>query len=252
LRVLREAWPYSFLAALQQDGGMKLRVGLTLLGLQFAFVPEGVNAQEAAAVAHWKDGPVSRLEALALLETLNADLLSHDSATLVLEDWCRSHNLAASSRVTAQRVANAHKEPSSAQRKLLDVAADEPVRYRRVLLSCGRHVLSEADNWYVPSRLTDAMNRELDTTDVAFGRAVQALNFRRRTLSAALLWSPLPMHWETAAPDADTAKAGGTLSVPDHVLRHHAILTLPDGTPFSEVVETYTSEILNFRQPALH
>jgi chorismate-pyruvate lyase len=227
---------------------MKLGVGLTLLGLQLAFVPGTAGAQ-AAAVSRWKDGPVSRLEALALLETLNADLLSHDSATLVLEGWCRDHNLAASSRITAQRVANAHKEITAAQRKLLGIGADEPVRYRRVMLSCGGHVLSEADNWYVPSRLTAEMNHALDTTDVAFGRAVQALHFRRRTLSAALLWSPLPDHWEMAAPS--TSAEGGAMSVPDHVLQHHAVLTLPDGTPFSEVVETYTRELLNFPQPAL-
>ncbi|HEY4162075.1 MAG TPA: hypothetical protein VGM59_03365 [Dongiaceae bacterium] len=227
---------------------MKLGVGLTLLGLQLAFVAKAADAQEAA-VSQWKDGPVSRLEALALLETLNADLLSHDSATLVLENWCRSHNLAASSRVTAQRVANAQKEITAAQRTLLGIGADEPVRYRRVMLSCGGHVLSEADNWYVPGRLSAEMNHALDTTDVAFGRAVQALHFRRRTLSAALLWSPLPEHWEMAAPSA--TKEGGMMPVPDHVLQHHAVLTLPDGTPFSEVVETYTRELLNFPQPAL-
>jgi hypothetical protein len=27
------------------------------------------------------------------------------------------------------------------------------------------------------------------------------------------------------------------------------LLTLPDGTPFSEVVETYTDEVLAFPQP---
>jgi hypothetical protein len=27
------------------------------------------------------------------------------------------------------------------------------------------------------------------------------------------------------------------------------VLTLPDGTPFSEVIETYTSEVLAFAQP---
>ncbi len=40
-------------------------------------------------------------------------------------------------------------------------------------------MLSEADNWYVPVRLTPEMNQALDTSDIAFGRAVQALQFRR-------------------------------------------------------------------------
>jgi len=45
------------------------------------------------------------------------------------------------------------------------------VKYRRVQPSCGDHILSEADNWYVPRRLTPEMNRLLETTDVPFGRA---------------------------------------------------------------------------------
>src|SRR4051812_42282055 len=49
----------------------------------------------------WKDSPASRLAALALLEELNADLLSHDSATLVLEAWCASHHIAAARHIVA-------------------------------------------------------------------------------------------------------------------------------------------------------
>jgi hypothetical protein len=33
------------------------------------------------------------------------------------------------------------------------------------------------------------------------------------------------------------------------LLEHRAVLTLPDGTPFSEVVETYTNHILDFPAP---
>jgi hypothetical protein len=86
------------------------------------------------------------------------------------------------------------------------------------------------------------MNRLLDTTDTAFGRAVQALDFHRRTLSVKLLWSPLPQDWEMGAPLPK--HRGTTLTMPEAVLEHRAVLTLPNGTPFSEVVETYTSEVL--------
>jgi hypothetical protein len=34
--------------------------------------------------------------------------------------------------------------------------------------------------------------------------------------------------------------------MPSKLLEHRAVLTLPDGTPFSEVVETYTDNILAF------
>jgi len=182
-----------------------------------------------------------------LLQSLNAELLSHDSATLTLDRWCADHRLASPAKITAERVKGQDKLPTPELRQALGVNEAEPIRYRRVRLRCGTHVLSEADNWYVPSRLTAEMNRQLETTDIAFGRAVQALKFRRRTLSAELLWSPLPQGWEMAAALPDLG-AGG-LAVPAQLLQHRAVLTLPDGTPFSEVVETYTSEVLAFPEP---
>ena len=192
----------------------------------------------------WQESFTARLEALALLETLNAELLSHDSATLTLDCWCAAHRLASPARTVAERTAGAEQAPTDEQRRLLGVSATEPVRYRRVRLICGDHVLSEADNWYVPARLTPEMNRLLDTTDTAFGRAVQALDFHRRTLSVKLLWSPLPQDWEMGAPLPE--RKGSTLTIPHAVLEHRAVLTLPDGTPFSEVVETYTGQVLAF------
>jgi hypothetical protein len=193
------------------------------------------------------DDFVARVEALALLQTLNADLLSHDSATLTLERWCDVHHLAAPPRIAADRVTGARKLPTPEQRRELHVAQDEPLRYRRVRLRCGATVLSEADNWYVPGRLTPEMNTMLETTDVPFGTVVQALNFQRHTLSATLLWRPLPENW--AMNPAAAADRAAWVPRPPHVLEHRAILTLPDGTPFSEVVETYTENVLAFPLP---
>ena len=39
------------------------------------------------------------------------------------------------------------------------------------------------------------------------------------------------------------------LPIPDHVLEHRAVLSTPDGEPFSEVVETYTGDVLAFPPP---
>ena len=52
----------------------------------------------------WPDTPGTRLEALALLQTLNADLLSNDSATLTLDRWCESHRMATPPKIVAERV----------------------------------------------------------------------------------------------------------------------------------------------------
>ncbi|HEY6926089.1 MAG TPA: hypothetical protein VI653_21585, partial [Steroidobacteraceae bacterium] len=166
-------------------------------GLWLLLVSSARSGDGAANVAGaWPDTPGTRLEALALLQTLNADLLSNDSATLSLDRWCESHRMATPAKIVAERVRDQDKDPTDEVRKLLGVEANEPVRYRHVRLHCGTHVLSEADNWYVPARLTADMNKVLDTSDTPFGRAVQALHFHRRTLSAQLLWSPLPPGWE--------------------------------------------------------
>jgi chorismate-pyruvate lyase len=205
-----------------------------------------------APAAAWPDTFVGRLEALALLETLNAELLSHDSATLTLEHWCGEHGMAAPARVVAYRIVGLDKTPSAEQRRELEVSDSEPVRYRRVRLSCGAAVLSEADNWYVPGRLTADMNQQLETTDTPFGKVVQPLHFRRRTLAADLLWNPLPAGWELMEPRGQTPPAGkappaiAPLAIPSRVLQHRAVLSLPDGTPVSEVVETYSDAVLRF------
>ena len=200
-----------------------------------------------AADAPWRDTAATRLEALALLQTLNADLLSNDSATLTLDRWCEAHKMATPAKVVAERVHGDDKAPTAEVRQLLGVGPDDPVRYRHVRLHCGDHVLSEADNWYVPARLTTEMNQALDTTDTPFGRAVQALHFHRRTLSARLLWEPLPTGWEMSGGLPKGPK--GPLPIPAQTIQHRAVLSLPDGTPISLVVETYTGEVLNFPQP---
>ncbi|URX63196.1 hypothetical protein KR767_03740 [Luteibacter anthropi] len=198
-----------------------------------------VQAREA-----WSDDVASRTQALALLETLNADLLSHPSATLTLERWCGDHGLAGEAKILARRVKGQDKPLADEDRKTLGIGADEPVRYRRVQLACGEHVLSEADNWYVPARLTPEMNHILDTTDQPFGKVVQDLHFRRQTISADLLWAPLPKGWEMDAPLP--APRAGALTIPHEVLRHRAVLYTAANEPFSLVVETYTSEVLAF------
>lgn len=203
-------------------------------------------ASDAASVT-WPDTPLARAEAMAVIETLNADLLSHDSATLTLERWCGAHELAMPAKVIAQRVHGQDKPLSPELRAQMGIDAQEPVKYRRVQLMCGAHVLSEADNWYVPARLTAAMNSQLDNSDTPFGKVVQPLHFRRQTLDANVLWSPLPNGWEKRG--VVSAPSGTTLQIPSHILQHRAVLYTSDNRPFSLVVETYTDQLLAFSPP---
>ncbi|MDB5484017.1 MAG: hypothetical protein JWO83_5070 [Caulobacteraceae bacterium] len=127
-------------------------------------------------------------------------------------------------------------------RRALRAGPDEAIRYRRVRLVCGGHVLSEADNWYRPARLTGDMNRSLDETDAPFGVVVRPLGFHRRTLAAQWLFQPL------RRPSGGDARQD--LAIPHDILRHRAVLTDARGAPFSLVVETYTAEVLACEQPA--
>lgn len=186
-----------------------------------------------------------RLEILALMQTLNAEILASSSATTTLERWCREHDMATPPVITVQRVTGSDKPPSAAQLQRLRVTDASAIKYRRVRLQCGAHVLSEADNWYVPARLTPEMNRQLDTTDVPFGKVVRELAPYRRTLEARLLWSPLPTGWELRG---RSSIAREPLRIPKELIVHTAILYTADHQPFSEVVETYQGELFAFQK----
>ena len=150
---------------------------------------------------------------------LQSGLAAAPSATQFLTERCAALKLAAPPVIKAVR--EHQQRPAGAQvRALLHVAPDEVLGYRRVLLTCGLHTLSEADNWCVPSRLTPQMNRELDSSDRPFGTVVKPLNFHRRMLKAERLDGAV------------------------RVLRITALLETGDGTPFSLVVENYSRELV--------
>lgn len=198
-----------------------------------------------AAGPDWPDTYLSRVEAVAVVQSLNATLLASRSATATLEGWCGAHRMAEAPRLVARLDRSVDKPASAETRKRLAVGPDEPLRYRRVRLACGEHVLSEADNWYVPARLTPEMNRVLETSDTPFGRAVSALGTTRQTVGSEPHWQPLPEGWDQAAPPAPSC---GTLEVPEHLFSHRAVLFTGERQPFSEVVETYTRAVLDFRR----
>lgn len=209
-----------------------------------------VGAAHAADVAAWPDNYLSRLQALALLQTVNANILASTSATLTLEQWCGDHAMSSKAKVTAHLQRGIVKEATAAQRERLQVGADTAVKYRRVQLYCGDHLLSEADNWYVPDRLSAAMNRLLDETDTPFGKAVLPLAPYRRTFATKMLWSPLPDKWETSLAPVAAAVPGATLEIPAALFEHSAVLYTGAHLPFSEVRETYQRGLLDFSPPA--
>lgn len=197
----------------------------------------------------WPDDATSRLEAVALVQTLNGEILAGRSATLVLERWCGEHRLAdgAAAKIVARRVRDEAKPATLEQRQRLEVGPDEAIKYRHVLLLCGDRVLSEADNWYVPSRLTPEMNRLLDSTDTPFGKAVLDLKPYRQTFRTRVLWWPLGEGWESSP--VLPATGGSAMAIPEILFEHEALLYSAEHRPFSEVHEAYRRELLAFPLP---
>ena len=153
-----------------RDLTVRPQLPLFAVGLATAAASAGA-AQPAAAPAPLPPATIDAFEQL---------LASEDSATEALADWCRTRGLAAEPVITARRLADTAPLPDGA-RALLGIAPDEPVAFRHVLLVCGNLVLSDARNWYLPRRLTPAMNRTLDSTDRPFGAVIAPLQVPARS-----------------------------------------------------------------------
>jgi chorismate-pyruvate lyase len=174
--------------------------------------------------------------AVALLQSLNVEILGSRSATLTLEKWCHRQHLGEEPQIVAKRLKGRPKPLRPEQREWLQVSPEEEVRHRKVQLLCGSRVLSEADNWYLPNRLTAEMNRLLDTTDTPFGKAVQPLNPRRRTFEVKLLWSPLS--------EGRVKDRSRRVEIPDSVFEHRVVLYSGAHKPLALVRETYKRQLL--------
>jgi len=156
------------------------------------------------------------------LAELRQRLLDGASATATLEAWCREHGLAAAP-LRALRVDQPCRPPQAVL-EALRVQHEDDVAHRHVQLVCGTRRLSEADNWYVPARLTPAMQQRLLGTDTPFGRVVAALGFHRDTLSAHIHWPPV----------GDSGR----------VLQVQALLRDRRQRPISYVIESYLAQVL--------
>lgn len=145
------------------------------------------------------------------IEALHKALLEADSATAVLERLLGTP-------ISIRRLDGPAIPPSPEQRTRLQLEDATPWVHRRVVLLSGGDILSEADLWYSPARLTPAMIEALATTNIPFGRVVQNLHPKRTTLLA-----------KAGAPGSPIA------------LEHHALLTAA-GHPIAEVHERYVGK----------
>jgi hypothetical protein len=174
-------------------------------------------------------------------------LRNNASATAALEQWCESRLQAfgspAQARVIAECDRLATKPLNAVSRARLEVSPTEPINFRHVRLCCLGRTLLEADNWYVPSRLTQAMNYSLETTDMPFGRVVRTLNFNRTILNSNRL---LSTH-ATDPTNRDQQQARREQNIDSEtVVEDQALIRRSDGVVISFVIESYKHDLLTF------
>lgn len=151
-------------------------------------------------------------------QAFGAELMSARSATAVLQAHCPDAS------IRAEKVSGGRAKPPSLLRHRLSLQPGETLRHRRVLLRCGKTVYSEADNWYVPERLTPAINETLESGDIPFGRAVAPLGVTRSLIDQSF-------------------NARGT-RVPERFLTVRALVVTDRGVPLAAVIERYRRAVL--------
>jgi len=153
--------------------------------------------------------------AQANVHSFRAEILATLSATVVLQRHCTVPG----AKIEAEQVKRKPKPIPHAIRAALKLRPGETTRYRRVKLKCAGMLFSEADNWYVPQRLTPAMNEALETSTTPYGRVIAPLEPKRQTLSIR---------------DRHGRK----------ILTVSALMMAGDGRPLAGVVETYRRGVL--------
>ncbi|GAB3590201.1 hypothetical protein [Acetobacter peroxydans] len=194
-----------------------------------------------------------RLYLAMLIARLENTLLAAPSATRALENWMAQAPAPIAGSLRVERADEpATPCPAAFAPLLAQHSGSAPLHYRKIRMTCGALVLSEAENWYRADLLDTDMRQALDTTDIPFGRAVRALEFFRQTLARESLWWPLPeetlscaqIHTLRAEINRPTGTGTGRITLPTHLFRHTALLRTRAGTPFSLVAETYTAQSL--------
>ncbi len=141
----------------------------------------------------------------AMAMVLDEKLRASDSATQVIGEVF-GHP------VRIERVACEPIALNTAQEAELAPDGDA-VLHRRVMLLAAGAAVSEADLWYVPSRLWPGMAEQLRATNIPFGTIVRPMQPRRHVLAS---------------------RAGG-----DWMLEHDAVLHDLGGRPIALVAERY-------------
>jgi hypothetical protein len=175
-----------------------------------------------------------------IIQDLGTRLTSGATATETLLAWCEEHGLS-QGPITAE--VRQRFSPTVVPDNVLTTLEPAPgttIHYRQVQLMRGTLHLATAENWFVPQRLTAAMNDRLQTKHVPFGTVIAPLNPFRRTL--AVRSAPF-----TSGPPLPPARLGGSPQDlhPEIVLEHTAVILSSSGAALAFVREWFRSDLVS-------
>ena len=162
----------------------------------------------------------------ALVWALNTRLIAGATATDTLLAWCDEHGLSEGPITVEISQSFAPAVVPDEVLPALELDPSDTIHYRQVRLMRGSLPLAAAENWFVPQRLTAAMNEALIETNVPFGRVIAPLQPARRLLAV----HPQP-HAEI-------------------ILHHSAVILSKPGTALAFVKESYFSDLVALSAPS--
>lgn len=110
---------------------------------------------------------------------------------------------------------------------LYDRGIPDQMRFRKVRLMSADIVLVDAVNWYFPANLPADICRQLDVTNIPFGRLIRPLKPTRRTFLVRRC-APRDLDRMPASIDPDSI-----------VFEHRAVVCRQDGAPLAVVHERF-------------
>jgi chorismate-pyruvate lyase len=175
----------------------------------------------------------------ALIQELSRRLCNTPTATATLFAWCEEHRLSSGPVTVICRCRC--QAPAVARDVLTELKPlpREPVAYRSVQLVRGGLPLVDAENWFIPHRLSPDMRDALEATDIPFGDLIAPLSPMRRTLSVRAREFPVEI---PVSHLLETQRV--EQQHPEAILRIDAVVISGSGLPLAYVRENFRPELI--------
>ena len=201
----------------------------------------GEDSRRAPRVPRGTTGCQCKEKSVPSVLELKDFLQSRATATAALMAWCRERRPDDAETLSLAVLCDCAADPADYDGPLR-LAARETLQYRRVRLAWGEQVISEAENFYVPQRLPEAMRAALHQGAKPFGAVVAELSPQRTTL--ALLTIDDLAKGGAAAARCRAQLADGGFDPAEAYALHLTALMSAGGVELAELREHYRRELL--------